>query len=141
MAFIAGFATCRVRYVQVRYMLRILTCRILYLLHSTTVSYAHIMSIIYQFLHMIYGNICGSYLKKILSNSTKDSSNKHMASPWKLRQQLLSLPLANLEKRPLVWKRFIDDIFSLWNISMKDAYNFVDFANSFHPTIRFTCET
>ena len=24
---------------------------------------------------------------------------------------------------------------------MKDAYNFVDFADSFHPTIRFTCET
>ena len=90
---------------------------------------------------MIYGNFCGSYLKKILSNSTKDSSNKHMASPWELRQQLLSLPLANLEKRPLVWKRFTDDISSLWNISMKDAYNFVDFANSFHPTIRFTCET
>ena len=139
MAFIAGFATCRVRYVQVRYMF--VTYMPNSLLHSTTVSYAHIMSIIYQFLQMIYGNICGSYLKNILSNSTKDSSNKHMASPWELRQQLLSLPLANLEKRPLVWKRFTDDISSLWNISMKDAYNFVDFANSFHPTIRFTCET
>ena len=25
--------------------------------------------------------------------------------------------------------------------TLKDAYNFVDFADSFHPTIRFTCET
>ena len=24
---------------------------------------------------------------------------------------------------------------------MKEAYNFVDFANMFHPTIRFTLET
>ena len=40
--------------------------------------------------------------------------------------------MADLENRllmarpskPLVWKRFIDDIFSLWDISMKEVYNF-----------------
>ena len=30
---------------------------------------------------------------------------------------------------------------SLWDISTKEVYNFVDFANAFHPTnIKFTCE-
>ena len=30
---------------------------------------------------------------------------------------------------------------SLWDISTKEVYNFVDFANTFHPTnIKFTCE-
>ena len=56
--------------------------------------------------------------------------------------------MADLEKRllaasplkPLVWKRFIDDIFSLWNIPMEEVSIFVNFANSFHPTIKFTCE-
>ena len=56
--------------------------------------------------------------------------------------------MADLEKRllmaspskPLVWKRFIDDIFSLWNISIQEVSNFVNFANTFHPTIKFTCE-
>ena len=56
--------------------------------------------------------------------------------------------MAGLEKRllmaspskPLVWKRFINDIFSLWNISMQEVSNFVNFANTFHPTIKFTCE-
>ena len=56
--------------------------------------------------------------------------------------------MADLEKRlliaspykPLVWKRFIDDIFSLWDISMKEVYNFVEFANTSHPTIKFTCK-
>ena len=56
--------------------------------------------------------------------------------------------MADLEKRlliaspykPLVWKRLIDDIFSLWDISMKEVYNFVDFANMSHPSIKFTCE-
>ena len=42
--------------------------------------------------------------------------------------------------KPLVWKRFIDDIFSLWNISIQEVSNFVNFANTFHPTIKFTFE-
>ena len=44
--------------------------------------------------------------------------------------------------KPLVWKRFIDGIFSLLDISMKrEVYNFVDFANKFHPIqSKFTCE-
>ena len=55
---------------------------------------------------------------------------------------------ADLEKRllmashskPLVWKRFRDDLFSLWNISMQEVSSFVNFANTFRPTIKFTFE-
>ena len=42
--------------------------------------------------------------------------------------------------KPLVWKRFIDDTFSLWVTPTAAVTNFVNFANSFHPTIKFTCE-
>ena len=36
---------------------------------------------------------------------------------------------------------YVDDIFSLWDISAKEVYKFVDFANTFHPTnVKFTCE-
>ena len=56
--------------------------------------------------------------------------------------------MADLEKRllaasplkPFVWKRVIDDIFSLWNIPVEEVSIFVNFANSFHPTTKFTCE-
>ena len=56
--------------------------------------------------------------------------------------------MADLEKRllaasplkPFFWNRFIDDIFSLWTIPMEEVTIFVDFANLFHPTIKFTCE-
>ena len=56
--------------------------------------------------------------------------------------------MAHLEKRllvasplkPLVWKTFIKDILSLWNIPMEEVSIFVNFANSFHSTIKFTCE-
>ena len=57
--------------------------------------------------------------------------------------------MADLEKRllaasplkPSVWKRFIDDTFSLnWNVRVEEVSIFVNVANSFHPTIKFTCE-
>ena len=56
--------------------------------------------------------------------------------------------MADLEKRllvasplkPFVWKRFIIDIFSLWKIPMEEASIFVNFANLFHPSIKFTFE-
>ena len=99
---------------------------------------------------MICGNSCGPYLKKILSNSTKDISYKLTAllcePKWRslsllflwqiLKNDYLRLALS----RSHVWKRFIDDIFSLWNIPIKEVSEFVNFANSFHRSIKFTCE-
>ena len=38
-----------------------------------------------------YGNFYGSYLKRIILNLMKDTSYKHKASLWELREQLLSL--------------------------------------------------
>ena len=109
-----------------------------------------IMSKNYQFPRMICENSCGSYLKKTLSNSTEDISYKLTALLWEPKWRSLSLSffMADLEKRlltaspfkPLVWKRFIDDIFSLWNIPNKEVSEFVNFANSFHQSIKFICE-
>ena len=42
--------------------------------------------------------------------------------------------------KPLVWKRYIDDIFSLWNIDKKDIGSFIELANNHHPTIKLTAE-
>ena len=39
--------------------------------------------------------------------------------------------------RPLVWKRFVDDMFSLWDISTKEVYNFVDFVNTIMPPYKY----
>ena len=48
--------------------------------------------------------------------------------------------LASSPHKPIIWKRFIDDIFSVWTINENEINDFVLFANSFHPTIKFTCE-
>ena len=42
--------------------------------------------------------------------------------------------------KPLIWKRYIDNIFSLWNTNKEAIHNFTKLANSFHPTIKFTAE-
>ena len=41
---------------------------------------------------------------------------------------------------PLIWKRIIDDIFSLWNTNKEAINNFTEIANSFHPAKKFTAE-
>ena len=48
--------------------------------------------------------------------------------------------LSHSTKKPLVWKRYIDDVFSLWNIGIEEIKGFIDQANRCHPTIRFTAE-
>jgi len=42
--------------------------------------------------------------------------------------------------KPIFWKRFIDDIISMWNTSRDKIEDVVLKANSFHPTIKFTAE-
>ena len=42
------------------------------------------------------------------------------------------------DKKPLVWLRFLDDIFMIWNHSEEDLHNFVSKLNNFHETIKFT---
>ena len=57
--------------------------------------------------------------------------------------------MAHIEKKllnespyqPFLWKRFIDDIFSVWTILETEINkNFIDFANSFQANIKFTHE-
>ena len=43
-------------------------------------------------------------------------------------------------KQPIVWVRFIDDIFCLWDTNKEYIQPFIEKANSYHPTIKFTDE-
>ena len=42
--------------------------------------------------------------------------------------------------KPLTWKRFIDDVFCLGDTNKEEIEHFVEQANSYHPTIKFTVE-
>ena len=60
-------------------------------------------------------------------------ANIYMAS---IETQILS----KSSIKPLEWKRYIDDIFSLWNNNIQEIEQFIEKANHFHPTIKFTAE-
>ena len=42
--------------------------------------------------------------------------------------------------KPLQRKRYIDEIFSLWNVEKREIEDFIVLANRQHPTIKFTAE-
>ena len=42
--------------------------------------------------------------------------------------------------KPREWKRYIYDVFCLWDSDKKDVDLFIEQANKFHPTIKFTAE-
>ena len=69
-----------------------------------------------------------------------------MEQPWVLKWQSL-LPISLWERQnhkfqneALAWKRYIDDTFSIWNINKDVVTQFIEQANSHHPTIKFTAE-
>jgi hypothetical protein len=52
-----------------------------------------------------------------------------------LEQSLLSSAPNHLT--PLLWKRFMDNIFLVWTNGEKTIQSFTEHLNSFHPTIKF----
>ena len=42
--------------------------------------------------------------------------------------------------KPVAWKRFINDIFCLWDTNKEDIELFIEQAKAYHPTIKFTAE-
>ena len=48
--------------------------------------------------------------------------------------------LSKTVSKPTVLKRYIDDIFTVWDMSKPDTEAFVEQTNLHHPTIKFTAE-
>ena len=47
--------------------------------------------------------------------------------------------LSQYHQYPLVWLRFLDDIFLIWQYSEKELLDFIEYLNNAHPWIKFTC--
>ena len=48
--------------------------------------------------------------------------------------------LSNSLLKPLVWWRYIDDIFMVWEHGKEELKKFLETLNCYHPTIKFTTE-
>ena len=44
------------------------------------------------------------------------------------------------DKKPLIWLRFIDDIFMIWNHGEAELQKFLEYLNNIHEKIKFTHE-
>ena len=49
--------------------------------------------------------------------------------------------LKNYHLQPLVWKRFIDDIFMVWTHGEQQLQEFIKYLNNVHGTVKFTHES
>ena len=59
---------------------------------------------------------------------------------WPLRTQTFSeLDLKQAPRKPHIWWRYIDDIFTIWTHSLEDLDAFTTFLDGNQPTIKFTC--
>ena len=48
--------------------------------------------------------------------------------------------LKNWDKKPLIWLRFIDDIFLIWNHGEAELKKILEYLNNIHDKIKFTHE-
>ena len=48
--------------------------------------------------------------------------------------------LREVELKPYLWWRYIDDIFFIWEHGEEKLKKFIDALNKKHPTIKFTAE-
>ena len=90
----------------------------------------------------------------VLKNNNFEFNGEHylqtsgVAMGTRVAPTIANLVMDNFEKlhvytyhkQPLVWWRFIDDVFSLWTHGRSALYDFLDHLNSVHRTIKFTME-
>ena len=98
------------------------------------------------------------YLKDMLGLILKENSFRFMegnflqthgtAKGTKMAVAFANIFMAEIETKmisqsktkPREWKRYIDDIFSLWDSDKQEITLFIEQANNFHDTIKFTAE-
>ena len=88
----------------------------------------------------------------ILTNNTFTFNGQHYrqingtAMGTKMAPSYAKLVMGNFEQKalaaathsPLIWWRYIDDIFLLWTHDEEKLNDFITYLNKLHPTIKFT---
>lgn len=85
----------------------------------------------FQFADRMYHQIQGTAMGSKMAPSY---ANIFMAE---LEEKLI----ANYPKKPILWKRYIDDILCIWSGPPSELNQFIEYLNKSHPTIKFTYES
>ena len=112
----------------------------------------------YENFHAQKPPIATNFLREMLSLILKENSFQFHGKDYpqthgtamgtKMAVAFAKILMASIEKeilrqsvdKPLTWKRFIDDVFCLWDANKEEIEHFIERANSYHPTIKFTAE-
>ena len=100
--------------------------------------------------------IATNFLREMLSLILKENSiqfnrkdylqTHETAMGTKMAVAFANIFMASIEKeilrqsinKPITWKRFVDDVFCLWDTNKEEIEHFIEQANSYHPTIQLT---
>ena len=77
--------------------------------------------------------------KILVSSSVYRSRNKRNGRHYTLLLGWVQ-NIRQSKRKPREWKLYIDDIFYLWDSARQEISLFIEQANKFHPTIKFTAE-
>ena len=120
--------------------------------------YVPVCSVCYDIFYTNNPRIPTNYLKEMLRLILQENSFQFIGKDYlqihgtamgtKMAVSFADIFMAKIEteiinhctKKALVWKRYIDDVFSLWDTSKEEVNTFIEQANSYHPTIKFTAE-
>ena len=102
--------------------------------------------------HLSLHHHSGDFMRLILKEISFKFNDKHYLQTHGIamgtKMDIAVIFMAHTEKqllatsphKPPIWKRLIDDIFSVWTSTKAEINNVIDFANSFHTTIKFIHE-
>ena len=112
----------------------------------------------YENFHANNPPIATNFLREMLSLIRKENSFQFNGKDYlqthgttmgiKRAVAFANIFMASIEKevltqsvnKPLTWKRFIDDVFCSWDTNKEEIEHFIEQANSYHPTTKFTAE-
>ena len=99
----------------------------------------HILKLLKLVLHSMSFSFNGDHYLQIGGTDMGTATAPNYANIFMDRFETKAL--ANWPLKPMIWLRFIDDIFMIWTHGSDKLEEFITYLNGIHPTIKFTHET
>ena len=99
-------------------------------------------STLVELTEVVLKNNVFTFGKKTLKQIRGTAIGTKFAPPYSIlfMAELEEEILREVELKPYLWWRFIDDIFFIWEHGEEKLKEFIDVLNKKHPTIKFTAE-
>ena len=99
-------------------------------------------STLVELVEVVLKNNIFTFKEKTLKQKQGTAIGTKFAPPYSMlfMGELEEEILSEIELKPYLWWRYIDDIFFLWEYGEEKLKEFIEYLNEKHPTIKFTAE-